>query len=187
MNTYISILRGINVGGLRIIRMGDLKSLYEKLGFRSVQTYIQSGNVVFQSERPQTDEIAKMIEAGIKGSFGFDVPVVVIERTELTVIVSENPFLKDGTADISQLHVTFFAEAPEPGLFEQFFSLTTPGELFHAGKKVLYLYCPNGYGKIRLTNGFLETKLGVTATTRNWRTTGELANMAQSVNNSGQY
>ena len=110
MPKTIALLRGINVGGHRIIKMADLKKLMNGLGFKKVITYIQSGNILFDSPaKAKYDEIADRIKRGIQTQFGFDVPVVVLDAKKLEEAVAQNPF-KD--ADLSQLHITFLSEEP---------------------------------------------------------------------------
>lgn len=179
MHTYISILRGINVSGYRMIKMDALRQLFSDLGFKNVHSYIQSGNMVFQSQESDPQILENKIAERIMEQFGFEVPVIVKELDELKQIVADNPFLKDKTKDIASLHVTFLSDKPGQ---EGIDSLKTGEYLtdeFYIFDKAIYLYCRNGYGKTKLTNGLLEKKLKVTATTRNWKTTNELISIAQ--------
>ena len=113
MKTYISILRGINVSGQKIIKMVDLQNLYRNLGFENITTYIQSGNVVFTSDEFNTTSLAEKITKQIEKEFGFEVPVIVLTFDELQQIVDENPFLKDASKEPEFLHVTFLSSIPE--------------------------------------------------------------------------
>ena len=114
MKTYISILRGINVSGHRMIKMDALRQLYSDLGFENVKTYIQSGNVVFKFNQIDNKKLADRIEKEIAKRFEFQVPVLVTEINELREIVNQNPFLKDTSKDISFLHVTFLSDCRLP-------------------------------------------------------------------------
>ena len=181
MQTYISILRGINVGGQRIIKMVDLKALYEDLGFSGVQTYIQSGNVVFRHDWTAQEEIEIKIEKEIFNRYGFDVPVVVLNQTEFRQIISGNPLATEANCDPSHLHVTFLSNIPDPGKWEKICTGNYGTDEFILADKAIYLCCRNGYGKTKLTNGFFEQKLGIAATTRNWRTTLELLQIAERI------
>jgi len=179
MITYISILRGINVSGQKLIKMKALQEMYENLGLRRVRTYIQSGNVVFESEHPGTGQLQDLISAGILKSFGFEVPVIVMDREYLEHVSENNLFISDRKEDISRLHVTFLSGEPEKGLSdaikrEDFL----PDEFVIAGKAV-YLFCPGGYGNTKLSNTFFEKRLKVRATTRNWKTVLELVSMSR--------
>jgi uncharacterized protein (DUF1697 family) len=179
METYISILRGINVGGNRILKMNDLRQMCADLGFISSQSYIQSGNVVFRYHKANPAELASKITREILDKFNLEVPVIVIEKSELKTIAANNPFIAEMRYGIDHLHVTLLSANPDPDKFnkiknENFY----PVEFRFLGSAV-YLYCPEGYGKSKLTNGFLESKLGLKATTRNWRTISELVQMAE--------
>ena len=116
---YISILRGINVGGNRKILMADLKNLYEKLGFGKVQTYIQSGNVIFESEQnvPNID-LEEKIQQTIAETFGFDIPLIVRTSGEWAESIAKNPFLKEPNFDIDRLHLTCLKKIPSPEMLE---------------------------------------------------------------------
>ncbi len=180
MKTHISILRGINVGGQHTIKMDSLKAIYEDLGYINVRTYIQSGNVVFQNKESPSDELEIKITSKIASKFGFDVPVIVLSHAELQKIVNGNPFLNEPTIELPPHHITFLSKAPDPEKWHTLLNLNIQTEdKFKLIHKSIYLYCPNGYGKTKLTNGFFEQKLGITATTRNWRTTLELHRMAE--------
>ena len=174
MTTYISILRGINVSGQKIIKMDALKRMYEKLNFENVQTYVQSGNVIFSVKETDTKEIEKIISSQIEKEFGFDVPVIVLSAKTLGTIIENNPFTNDNSKEPQFFHVTFLADS----LIE--FDKEKIVEKKHASEKIaftpnaVYLYCPNGYGRTKLNNNFLENKLKVPTTTRNWKTTREL-------------
>jgi uncharacterized protein (DUF1697 family) len=178
MPVYIAILRGINVSGQRLIKMEPLRELFVKMGFEKIATYIQSGSIVFQSIHSDPKKLEKIISAGLKGAFGFNIPVLLLTVEELKAVALNNPFISDDSKDASFLHVTFFSAEPEIDLFENLKNGESPGEVIELEGKAIYLYCPNGYGRTRLTNTFLEKKLKVTATTRNWKTVNALLEMA---------
>ena len=181
MITYISILRGINVSGHRMIKMDALRLLFSELGFQHIQTYIQSGNVVFQDTEIIPLELEIKIKEAIAEKFGFDVPVIIIKLNELSEIIADNPFLKDAAKDINHLHATFLAREPAQECLDKIKEVTNQTDEFHIIGKAIYLYCPNGYGNSKLTNTFFENKLKVTATTRNWKTINELSNIAERI------
>ena len=178
MKTYISILRGINVSGKNPIKMDALRKSYEALGFNNVKTYIQSGNVVFSAEDQNESELTQKIFHQIEKDFGFDVPVIVMSMEKLKLVIDNNPFLNESNIDPAFLHVTFLSSNPEPYDFNSIEEKKLNGEKIEITEDAVYLYCPNGYGKTKLNNGFLEKKLKVNATTRNWNTTNELYNLA---------
>ena len=179
MKTYISLLRGINVTGHNIIKMEVLRKVYENLGHQKVQSYVQSGNVVFQSEGNNEKEIAENIAQKIKEVSGFDVPVFVLSVEKLEKIIKNNPFLKDAEKDEAFFHITFLSQQPKSFFVEFVEQKKQPNEHIAFADEAVYLYCPNGYGKTKLHNTLLESKLKVGATTRNWRTTKKLLEMAE--------
>lgn len=179
MTTYISILRGINVSGQRIIKMDALKKLFAKLGFFDIQTYIQSGNVVFRFKQSDTKTLDSTIKNAIEKDFGYDVPVITMTIDDLKKTVNSNPFLADKGKDIAFLHITFLSDKPEN--YDKIKEGDLQANEFFLIGKAVYLYCPNGYSKSKLTNSFLERKLKVTATTRNWKTANELINIAERI------
>jgi len=181
MPTYISILRGINVSGHKMIKMDALRKMYSDLGFKNVQTYIQSGNVVFQDKIIDSKKLEKKIAKKILEQFSFEVPIIVIELGELKTIVKNNPFGNDTSKDISYMHVTFLSAIPDKPNVDKIKEGKYGADEFILISNAIYLYCPNGYGISKLNNNFIESKLKVMATTRNWRTTNELLNMAESL------
>jgi uncharacterized protein (DUF1697 family) len=179
MTTYISILRGINVSGQKMIKMDTLKQLYVDLGFKNISTYIQSGNVVFKCKKAKESGLAKKITQKIKDHFNFDVPVLVIEAPEMKALVKKNPFVKDKSKDSAFLHVTFLSDTPETTDINKIIASTYLPDEYKIIDKAVYLCCPNGYGNTKLNNTFFEKKLNCSATTRNWKTTNELINIAE--------
>lgn len=175
------MLRGINVSGKKMIKMDALRNMYSGIGFKNVQTYIQSGNVVFQEKIAKVQDLEKKISNEIMKTFGFEVPVLVQGLAEIKEIVRNNPFVRERKEEEKCLHVTFLSSVPLKENIEKINrSLYFPDEFIWKGKAVL-LYCPGGYGKTKLTNTFFENRLKVTATTRNWKTCNELVSMADSL------
>lgn len=181
MVQYISILRGINVGGVRKVPMAALKSALEKAGFLEVQTYIQSGNVIFDSEEIGASILEENIQGIITETFGFaDVPVIVRTSEEWAESISNNPFLKENDVDIEELHLTFLKEQPSAENLEKIRSLYFLPDRFQIIGKDVFVYCENGYGRSKITNDFFEKKLKVSATTRNWKTVMRLQELINS-------
>jgi uncharacterized protein (DUF1697 family) len=177
MTIYIAILRGINVSGAKPLKMEALRLTLQKQGFENVTTYIQSGNVFFSYYETSTWQLAAKITESIKTDFGFDVPVIVLSAAELQVIIENNP-LNEVTRDANFLHVTFLAENPVGFNLSEIEDRKQGDEAIVIDGKAVYLYCPHGYGKTKLTNTFLESKLKVAATTRNWKTVNEIFRLA---------
>jgi uncharacterized protein (DUF1697 family) len=176
MNSYISMLRGINVSGQKKIKMEELKKLYESLGFSDVQTYIQSGNVIFKSSEKDASKLAGRIKQKMKQIFGFDVSIIIRTKDELEELIKNNPFTKK---DASKLHVTFLSTLPISVPVDEINKVKSEAEEFFIADQAIYLFCPNGYGRSKLSNTFFEKKLLVSATTRNWGTVKSLFNMAK--------
>ena len=183
MTHYISILRGINVGGKRRILMSDLMSLYQRLDFSNVTTFIQSGNVIFDLKRPQdANNIAAQIERSILEAFGFNVPVIVRTSEEMRKIIASNPFLKEPNIDINTLHLTFLSSVPSKTYIEELEKTNFLPDRYVISGKDIYSNCSGRYSDSKLTNSFFEKKLKVTATTRNWKTVGQIYKIADDRN-----
>ncbi len=178
-NIYISLLRGVNVGGQNRVPMAELCRLYEDSNLLQPETYVQSGNVVFLSAEPDASKLSAMIEKGIRKRFGHAIYVFIRAAPDFDKLVRGNPFLQGRREDPTKLHVTFLHRAPAE---QQLNSLKHPGncpdEFMPRGREV-FLFCPRGYGRTRLSNTFFENKLRVPATTRNWRTVLALHRMVQ--------
>jgi len=172
---YTSILRGINVSGQKKIKMGDLKSLYESLGFDEVTTYIQSGNVIFNSKLKNKSDITKSIELAIKDKFGFEVPVQIRTAQEISKVIAAIPFGDVNLVDNdTRILVTFLSSKPSKSDTDNIQKYVIEPERLIINNTHVYLYCPNGYGKTKLSNTFIERKLGTSSTTRNWKTVCKL-------------
>jgi uncharacterized protein (DUF1697 family) len=170
------MLRGINVSGHKKLKMGELKKLYESLGFSDVQTYIQSGNVIFKSSGKDVSKLASSINEKIKEIFGLDVGVIIRTKDELEQLIANNPFAKK---DESKLYVTFLSAIPTNVPTDEISKVKNKAEEFFVTDQAVYLFCPYGYGRSKLSNTLFEKKLKVSATTRNWETVKALLNMAK--------
>jgi uncharacterized protein (DUF1697 family) len=179
MQTYISMLRGINVSGQKMIKMDALKESFIESGFKNVQTYIQSGNVIFQTEKTKHKDLEKKIAQIILEKFNFEVPVIVIEPEELKTILKNNPFQKDKRKDLSNSFITFLSDEPDKDNIDKIKQNQYLPDEFELIGKAVYVNCPNGYGRTKLTNNFFESKLKVSATSRNWKTSNELLVIAE--------
>ncbi len=177
---YISLLRGINVLGKKTIRMEDLAKLYETLGFKNVRTYVQSGNVLFDSPERDSSKLSALIATGIKKKFGYDVVVLITTGKELSEVIARNPFAKDPRIDKSKLHVTLLSELPKPALLKELQPFPGETDQFKVVGKAVYIHCPNGYGRTKYHNNFFEKVLKTSATTRNWNTVNKLLALVQS-------
>lgn len=178
METYISMLRGINVGGHFKLPMPELKKLYEELKLKNPVTYIQSGNVIFQSQETDLPGIADRIRQKIKKNYGYEVPVIIRTISEMEAVIKKNPFIKMKGIDKERLHVTFLEEIPAEEKLNKIKEPDFSPDRFINDSKEVFLHCPDGYGRSKLNNSFFESKLKVTATTRNWKTVNELYRIA---------
>ena len=179
MNTFIGLLRGINVGGQNRLPMGNLRELCQAIGLLAEQTYLQSGNIVFQAEEQTLIVIANRIEESIQQSFGFKVTVFVSRVEYFQRILSLNPFLNHKQVNPAKLYVTFLYREPTQAAWRKVIAPKGITDEFSQAEQAIYIFCPNGYGKTKLSNGFFEKKLGVPATTRNWNTVSTLFEMAK--------
>lgn len=180
MAKYIALLRGINVSGQKPIKMAELKTHFEDLNYKNVATYIQSGNIIFDSENFNLDILANEIRDKIKNHYGWDVPVIVIRSDYLKLISENNPFIVQSNASIDKLYVTFLKEEPLAELAEKFKAFDYKPDAFLLKGKVLYGFVPESYGNTKFSNNFIENKLKTAATTRNWKTVLKLLEMAMS-------
>jgi len=177
MPIYISLLRGINVGGHKKIKMDPLRATFQTLGFESVKTYIQSGNVVFKSGKTSTSVLSRKIEEKILSDFGFAVSVVSRAAGEVARTIANNPFLKERGIDPERLHVMFLSEAPAPAALKKLADLTAAPDQCRPLGKEIYFYLPNGASQSVLMKSPVDRILAVVTTTRNWRTVNSLHQM----------
>ena len=179
MVTYISMLRGINVSGQKIIKMTELKALFESAGFKEVTTYIQSGNVIFKSKESDPSAVSATIVKAIDKKFGYQVVVVIREPKEMAAVIKKNPFVGKRGVDEERLYVAFLEAKPAPALVKALEPLTAKSkDEYEVIGKEIYMHFPGGMGKTLFSNNFFEKKLKVAATTRNWNTVKTLYSMS---------
>lgn len=174
MAKYISLLRGINVGGHKRIKMVHLKACYESLGFINVRTYIQSGNVIFEIDESDPSKLVNLIENKIEETFGFSVPVLIRTESEFQRILENNPFCRERKEDTTKLHVTFLSEPPSDFSLEPLEKFREESEELVLVGNEIYLFVPKGLGRTKLNNSVLEKKYKILTTTRNWKTVNKL-------------
>jgi len=173
MGKYIGFLRGINVSGHKKILMKDLKVLFESLGLTNIQTYIQSGNVVFETS--EKGDLSLKISEAIEKKFGFDVPVLVKNASEIMEILENYPFTLEKTA---KSYFILLNENPSEESIEEASKISFINEEFIITPNCVYLFPKNGYGNAKANNNFFERKLKVSATTRNYKTILKLVELA---------
>lgn len=176
MTTKIAILRGINVSGKRKILMADLRKMVKKIGLGESKTFIQSGNVFFQSNE-DNKQLESQIAAGINTKFGFEVPVIVKDSKALEVAISNNPFYKQ-KEEISKLHLTFLKNKPAEEKINEITAIDSGADQFVIDGNNAFICYEGKYHESKLTNNFFEKKLKVVATTRNWKTVLKLLELS---------
>lgn len=179
MTTYVSLFRGINVGGHHAVKMTDLKALHESLGLQHVSTYIQSGNVVFHSDDIDPAHLCKQIESSFEERFGFHAEVLVRTLDELDAIIEKTPFLAHDSKEPKWIAVVFLATAPDEAAQTALLQTYVGPEEIHILGKEMYIYYSEGMGRSKLTNNLIEKKLKTIGTTRNWNTVLQLQKMLQ--------
>ncbi len=179
MPIYISMLRGINVGGHKRIKMDQLRRSFEALGFEQVKTYIQSGNVVFTTGKTSPAALSKKIEERILKDFGFPASVISRNADEMSKMIAENPFLQQRGIDPAKLHVMFLSEPPAPAALKKLAEVTVAPDQCQCSAREIYFYLPNGVSKSVLWNSPVDRILAVITTTRNWKTVSSLHQMCQ--------
>ena len=173
----VALLRGINVGGKNKLPMRDLATMFREAGCGDVQTYIQSGNVLFRADPALAEDIPSLISASILSRFGYRVPVITRTAQELEQTVQANPFAEAG-AEADKLLVFFLADLPDPAHVEALDPNRSPGDEFVVLGREIFLHCPNGLARSKLTNSYFDTSLSTTSTGRNWRTVRKLLDLA---------
>ncbi len=178
MSVLIAMLRGVNVGGHHKIKMTDLKALCERLGFSNVRTYIQSGNVIFESKEKGDESLAKKIGTAIEKKYGFCPEVIVRTDEEMHSIVKKNPFAKQ-EVDPAKLAVFFLASDPGKAAREAVSRIEADPEVIKPVGSEIYIYFPDGQGKTKLKFATIEKAINKIAyTARNWNTVEKLLEMA---------
>lgn len=177
MTTYVALLRGVNLGARNKVSMADLRTLFESLGAEDVQTYVQSGNVVFKSRVGSAAELTGAIERRIGRELGLEISVMLRTSEQLAKIVAGNPFAAS-QGEGTKLHVTFLADSPERSRVRTLESVASEPDEFRVHGREVYLHTPKGYGRSKLSNAHFEKQLDVAATTRNWNTVTKLAELA---------
>lgn len=178
---YIILLRGINVGGRKRLKMAELRAMLEAMNFTNVQTYIQSGNIILEAEETSNTTLEERVKTQVMETFNYDVPVLALRVEELIHIFNNNPFLTKRNEDIATLHVTILADMPDAERVKAVSEIEYKADEFEITNKIIYLFCPSGYARTKFVNNFFESKLKVRATTRNWKTISKLVELVNAV------
>ncbi len=175
MKTYIALIRGINVGGHKRVPMAGLRALLSKEGLENVQTYIQSGNVIFQSSEENKEKLESKIHNAIKNQFGFEVPILIKTTEELQQIFDDCPFPEEKKINS---YFTMLHDMPSEDLVKMASEKVYEGEEYQIIKGCIYFYYEKGYGQAKFNMSFFERKLKTTATARNYKTMVKLIAMS---------
>lgn len=175
MKIYSALLRGINVGGHKKVPMAELRELLTKSGLDNVQTYIQSGNVIFQSNESDKRILEDLIHNAIKNHFGFEVPVLVRTKGDLQRIFDNCPFSEEKKTNS---YFTMMSVAPDKDLITEASQKNYRDEEYVILNDCIYFYCANGYGRAKFNLNFFERKLKVDATSRNYKTMVKLLSLS---------
>ena len=173
MAIFVSMLRGVNVGGHGRIKMAALAKLHESLGLRRVETLLQSGNVLFETSLKDREKLAKRIEQELERSFDLRIDVIVRSLDEIRNLVERGPLLSP-RADPSKLLVMFLSRVPDPRALADLVKSHKGPEMLEPRGPEIYLYYPEGVGRSKLSGAFIENKLGASGTARNWNTLTKL-------------
>ena len=176
-DTYLALLRGINVSGHNKIPMAELRQLCTELGWSDVQSYIQSGNLVFRSETSPENMEAEL-ETALQRRFGFSIPVVVRSAEAWASYTKNNPFPKAAASEPKWVLLTLSKQPPNKNTKEELLERADKGERVARVGDVLYIHYPQGVGRSKLTPALLDRLVGSPVTARNWRTVLKLAEMA---------
>lgn len=177
MNTLIALFRGINVGGKSVLPMRGLVALFEELGCKNIRTYIQSGNVVFETIEEPGEELTQRISEKVRNRFGFSPNILLLTVEELEQAMTRNPFPQAETIPQS-LHLGFLSSSPVNPDLPRLEKLRGASEHYQLIGKVFYLFAPDGVGRSKLAAG-AEKALGVPMTDRNWRTVCSIAELTK--------
>ena len=170
MNKYISLLRGINVGGRKRFKMADLRDLYQSLGLQDTRTLLQSGNAAFVTAERDIAGIQGTIEAGIASTYGFEVRIILRQADAFKLTFDRHPVSADMLREPAKLAAVFLSEAPSAAALSALIASAPGRETVIAGEAELYIHYPDGMARSKLNNAFIERKLGLIATARNWNT-----------------
>lgn len=181
MAVHIALLRGINVGGHKIVPMKELAALFEGLGYDGVRTYVQSGNVVFRADSGDAEIHTRKIMAAIESKFGFSADVMLRTGAEMRSVIERLPFTNEEAPDPAKLLIIFLDRAPSPDEIAKAREAETGKEVLRYDGAELYIYFPDGQGRSKLSLEKIFRRLGVTGTGRNWNSVTKLDEMARAV------
>jgi uncharacterized protein (DUF1697 family) len=176
--TYLALLRAINVGRNNKILMSDLTNVFVRVGCNNVQTYIQSGNVIFEAAPELSQRLPDLVRTEIERRFGLQVPTILRALREMREVVNRNPFLEEG-GETDVLHVLFLADRPKAAAVVSLDPDRSPPNRFVVHGKEVYLFFPIGFARNKLSGAYFDSKLETAGTMRNWRTVTKLLELME--------
>jgi len=179
MIRYIAFLRGINVSGHRIIKMEELRKMFEAMKFKNVKTYIQTGNVVFESSEKDAGSLVKKIEKHLHKTLGYEVETMLRSISEIEEIIKNNPFGKVKLDKTVVEYLTILHEEPSDNLKNSLLASSDNIATFKMKNREVYTLYLRTNAKHPFSNNFVEKKLKVAATTRNWTVINKVLNFAK--------
>lgn len=168
-NLFIALLRAVNVGGKNSIKMIDLRKVLSQNNYMDIQTYIQSGNIIFKHKEKDKEKISQNLHEIIKQNFNLDIPVFVYSYRDFLELTATNPFNEESKTEPTKVLVSFILKTPATLNYKEVLNGIVY-EQYVTKTNYIFIYCPLGYGKSKLNNNYIEKKLKVKATTRNWKT-----------------
>jgi uncharacterized protein (DUF1697 family) len=179
MPVLISLLRGVNLGGHRKVKMDDLRALYESLGFSDVQTYINSGNVLFRTAARDLVRVREQIEDAVERAYGFRCDVMLRTPADLRGVIARNPFAARPAMEANKYAIHFLAGEPSAAARKLAMAIDYAPEELHMHGRELYIYYTNGMARPKLSLTAVEKRLQTSGTSRNWNTVQKLLEMAE--------
>jgi len=177
MTRYAAFLQGINGPGRNIVKMEDLKRHFESMGMSEVATYSTTGNVIFETEYNDENTLRKQIEAGLEKALGFKVPAILRLYEELRTVIDNNPFDNIRSGEESKWYITFLSDFPSSDAKGQLGVYSNDAEYARIVMREVYIYAKSYNTQTHFSNAFIERKLGLSATTRNWATVKKLSEL----------
>ena len=176
---YIALLRGINVGGKNKLPMPTLREIFSDHGCREVETYIQSGNVLFDASASLAKTLAGKVAQAIEAQLSLSVPVIIRSAKQFQAVARQHPLAAPGLTE-TMLHVMFLADKPKPAAIRNLDPNRSPGDTFEVVGQEIYIASPNGVAGSKLTNAYIDKTLSTVSTARNWKTVQKLSQMIES-------
>ena len=175
MTRHVAFLRAINVGGSHIVKMDALRELFEDLGFAKVETFIASGNVIFETRSKDPAALERKIEKALEETLGYEVATFIRSLSDLGAITRHQPFPQKAMASAVALNVGLLKEPLNDATRAALAKLKTDVDDFHANGSELYWICLKRQSESKLSNAVFERTLKVKATFRGMRTMEKLA------------